>query len=77
MRCFAGCVGGKKRTLDVFFSAKKAKNERWEVVEVQLDVILLFGGQLNTFDVSPSAGISPVWYLFLRRCYNRPLTTIA
>ncbi len=25
------CVGGKKN-LDVFFSAKKAQNERWEVV---------------------------------------------
>jgi hypothetical protein len=27
MRCF-----GWKRTLDVFFPAKKAQNERWEVV---------------------------------------------
>jgi hypothetical protein len=25
-------VGGGKRTLDVFFFAKKARNERWEVV---------------------------------------------
>jgi hypothetical protein len=28
-------VGGGKRTLDVFFFAKKAQNERWEVVAGQ------------------------------------------
>ncbi len=32
-------VGSRKRTLDVFFSAKKAQNERWEVVN---------GGHLRT-----------------------------
>jgi hypothetical protein len=35
-------VGGGKRTLDVFFFAKKARNERWEVVPCCIARWLMF-----------------------------------
>jgi hypothetical protein len=51
-------VGGGKTTLDVFFSAKKAQNERWEVVPGHKTMEQIPGGLSQQTMMGPKKGLN-------------------